>query len=158
MTKNNVTYSRVSNAHLKKLMKGEKAITIKPSDHNNEENVMVELDFKTKKHMNRLHKNLHSGKGTRIVMDHLNDLKVHNGNGFFDSIRHAFSPQNIVNTLKTVAPDVAGGLAGAGATALFPESGPLAGMAAGMATKYAVKKAINGNGIIGDTFRKITRI
>ena len=97
-----ITYSRVSNTHLKNIMKG-KSFTIKPSDHENENNTMVEMEFNARKHLNRFHKNLEAGKGVRISPEHLKDIKVHNGNGFFDSIRNAFNPSNISHTLQDIA-------------------------------------------------------
>lgn len=105
----NVVQSKLSTAHLKKLIKGG-TVTLTPSIHNNESNHDVQLVFKTKKHKNQLSSNLRKNKGTRIHINNLDDIKVHNGNGFFDSIKSFFSSP-ITKSIAKVAAPFAGQLA-----------------------------------------------
>lgn len=112
--KTHVTYTRLSDKHLNNFL-GNKSFTVKPSDHNNEHNHVVELHYNAKKHMNKLHRNLAKGSGTRILPHELHDIKIENGKGFFDSIRNAFNrvgdvAKKVFNSpvtkqiVKTVAP------------------------------------------------------
>ena len=75
-----------------------------PSIHNNDSHHDVLLDFKTKKHKNQLSNNLRKNKGTRIHINNLDDIKVHDGNGFFESIKSFFNNPMIKKIAKTAAP------------------------------------------------------
>ena len=99
----NVVQSKLSTAHLKKLIKGG-TVTLTPSIHNNESNHDVQLVFKTKKHKNQLSNNLRKNKGTRIHIDNLDDIKVHNGNGIFDSIKIFFNNPMTKSIARMAAP------------------------------------------------------
>jgi hypothetical protein len=64
-----------------------KSFTVKPSDQEDEDNTVVKLQYKTKKNLSKLNKNLSMGKGVRINPDELEDLEIHSGNGLFDSLK-----------------------------------------------------------------------
>lgn len=126
-----ITYTRVHEKHLKALAQG-KPITIKPNEHNDPSNIMIEVHFKQKKHKSKLERNMRNNKGNRISPNEIYDVKFHSGNGFFDSIGDALS-----GIAKTVAPIAVGGLA------TSVSGNPLIGGLAGAATSAALK----GHGI-----------
>jgi hypothetical protein len=103
MVKHHISQARLTDKHLKNYAEG-KSITIKPSEYDNEDNHLAELHFTAKKHMNKFHRNLEHGKGTRISPSELHDIKLHDGKGFFDSIKRGF--QSAGNAIKNTAQDV----------------------------------------------------
>ena len=75
----------------------------------------MKLEFKTKKEKNKLSRNLSQNKGTRIKLDDMDDLKVHTGDGYFDSIRSVFNSPVTKSIARVAAPfagDVVRGLTG----------------------------------------------
>ena len=75
-----IAYTRLTDKHIENYLKN-RSFTIKPSDHHNESNHVK------KKNLSKLNRNINSKKGTRIMPDDLHDLQVHDGSGFFDSIK-----------------------------------------------------------------------
>ena len=159
--KRHVTYTRLTGKHKKQYI-NDKSITIKPSEHNDEGNEIAEVEFTAKKHMNKFHRNLKNGKGTRINPHELVDIKLHDGNGFFDSIKRGFQSagdviKNVVNdprtkdVVKAITPivsNVAGKVVQNGVTRLTgnDDAGNLAG---NLTTKGVVagSNAYTGSGI-----------
>ena len=60
--------------------------------------------FKTKRHKNQLSNNLRKNKGARIHINNLDDIKVHDGNGFFKSIKRFFNNTMIKSIARSAAP------------------------------------------------------
>jgi hypothetical protein len=85
-----IAYTRLSKKHIDNYLKG-KSFTVKPSDHENEDNTVVKLNFKSKKNLTKLNKNLSMKKGCRIDPDDVHSLDVHTGNGLFDSLKGIMS-------------------------------------------------------------------
>ena len=104
--KSHIGYTRLSKKNLDNYLKG-KSFTVKPSDHENEDNTVVKLHYKAKKNLTKLNKNLSTGKGVRINPDELEDLEMHSGNGIFDSIKGVMNSKLTKGIVKAVAPQVA---------------------------------------------------
>jgi len=81
-----VGYTRLNQKQLDNYAKG-KSFTVKPVHHENEDDTVVKLHFKAKKNLSKLDRNLKNGKGVRIHPDELEDMQMHTGNGFFDSMK-----------------------------------------------------------------------
>ena len=101
--KEHVGYTRLSKKQLDNYTKG-KSFTVKPVDHENEDNTVVKLHFKAKKNLSKLNKNLSMGKGVRVNPHELDDMGVHTGNGIFDSLKKITSNPIAKTVLKSVAP------------------------------------------------------
>ena len=101
--KEHVGYTRLSKKQLDNYAKG-KSFTVKPVDHENEDNTVVKLHFKAKKNLSKLNKNLSMGKGVRVNPHELEDMGVHSGNGIFDSLKKITSNPIAKTVLKSVAP------------------------------------------------------
>ena len=102
--KEHVGYTRLSKKQLDNYAKG-KSFTVKPVDHENEDNTVVKLHFKSKKNLSKLNKNLSMGKkGVRVNPHELDDMGVHTGNGIFDSLKKITSNPIAKTVLKSVAP------------------------------------------------------
>ena len=101
--KEHVGYTRLSKKQLDNYTKG-KSFTVKPVDHENEDNTVVKLHFKSKKNLSKLNKNLSMGKGVRVNPHELDDMGVHTGNGIFDSLKKITSNPIAKTVLKSVAP------------------------------------------------------
>ena len=101
--KEHVGYTRLSKKQLDNYAKG-KTFTVKPVDHDNEDNTVVKLHFKAKKNLSKLNKNLSMGKGVRVNPHELDDMGVHTGNGIFDSLKKITSNPIAKTVLKSVAP------------------------------------------------------
>ena len=101
--KEHVGYTRLSKKQLDNYVKG-KSFTVKPVDHENEDNTVVKLHFKAKKNLSKLDRNLKNGKGVRIHPHELEDMGVHSGNGIFDSLKKITSNPIAKTVLKSVAP------------------------------------------------------
>ena len=101
--KEHVGYTRLSKKQLDNYAKG-KSFTVKPVDHENEDNTVVKLHFKAKKNLSKLNKNLSMGKGVRVNPHELDDMGVHTGNGIFDSLKKITSNPIAKTVLKSVAP------------------------------------------------------
>ena len=117
--------SKLSATHLKKLHKGG-TVTLTPDIHNNNSYHDVKLEFKTKKGKNKLYKNLSQNKGTRIKLDDMDDLKIHTGDGFFDSIRSVFNSPVTKSIARVAAPfagDVVRGLTGSNLAGNLADAG-----------------------------------
>ena len=79
---------------------------IKPSDQDNEDNTVVKLQYKAKKNLTKLNKNLSMNKGVRVNPDELEDMQIHSGNGLFDSLKGVMSSKLTKGIVKAVAPQV----------------------------------------------------
>jgi hypothetical protein len=101
------TYTRLDKKHLNNLMNG-KTVTITKQIHEGG-SMVSELTFKTKKKLNQFHRNIEKGKGTRIKPEELDNVRIMNGQGIFDSIAHAFS-NPIVKSIAKVGAPIAGNL------------------------------------------------
>ena len=97
-----IAYTRLTDKHIENYLKN-RSFTIKPSDHDHADHI-IKLHYKTKKNLSKLNRNLNSQKGTRITPDDLHDLQVHDGNGFFDSIKKITSNPIAKTVLKSVTP------------------------------------------------------
>ena len=104
--KEHVGYTRLSKKQLDNYVKG-KSFTVKPVDHENEDNTVVKLHFKAKKNLSKLDRNLKNGKGVRINPDELEDMQMHTGNGIFDSLKGVMNSKLTKGIVKAVAPQVA---------------------------------------------------
>ena len=98
-----IAYTRLTDKHIENYLKN-RSFTIKPSDHHDESNHVIKLHYKTKKNLSKLNRNLNSKKGTRITPDDLHDLQVHDGNGFFDSIKKIASNPIAKSVIKAAIP------------------------------------------------------
>ena len=98
-----IAYTRLTDKHIENYLKN-RSFTIKPSDHHDESNHVIKLHYKAKKNLTKFNRNLNSKKGTRITPDDLHDLQVHDGNGFFDSIKKITSNPIAKTVLKSVTP------------------------------------------------------
>jgi len=81
-----IGYLRLSEKSLDNYLKG-KSFMIKPTDQEDESNQVVKLQYKAKKNLTKLNKNLSFGKGVRINPDELEDMQIQSGNGLFDSLK-----------------------------------------------------------------------
>jgi hypothetical protein len=104
--KEHVGYTRLSKKQLDNYAKG-KSFTVKPVDHENEDNTVVKLHFKAKKNLSKLNKNLSMGKGVRVNPHELDDMQMHTGNGIFDSMKGVMNSKLTKGIVKAVAPQVA---------------------------------------------------
>jgi hypothetical protein len=101
--KEHIGYTRLNQKQLNNYAKG-KSFTVKPVDHENEDNTVVKLHFKAKKNLSKLNKNLSMGKGVRINPHELDDMGVHSGNGIFDSLKKITSNPIAKTVLKAAMP------------------------------------------------------
>ena len=101
-----IAHVRLNEKALNNYLKG-KSFMIKPSDQDNEDNTVVKLQYKAKKDLTRLNKNLSMGKGTRIQPDNLENLEVHSGDGLFSGLKGVMGSKLTKGVLKAVAPQVA---------------------------------------------------
>jgi len=104
--KEHVGYTRLSKKQLDNYTKG-KSFTVKPVDHENEDNTVVKLHFKSKKNLSKLNKNLSMGKGVRVNPHEIEDMQMHTGNGMFDSLKGVMNSKLTKGIVKAVAPQVA---------------------------------------------------
>ena len=104
--KEHVGYTRLSKKQLDNYVKG-KSFTVKPVDHENEDNTVVKLHFKAKKNLSKLNKNLSLGKGVRVNPHEIEDMQMHTGNGMFDSLKGVMNSKLTKGIVKAVAPQVA---------------------------------------------------
>lgn len=149
-----VTYTRLADKHINHYLK-DKTFTVKPSDHESENNTIAQLHFKTRKHMNKFHRNIDANKGVRISPNDLEDIQIHDGNGFFKSLKKGLntvikSPitKGIVKTLTPMASNLAGQAVTAGVTDVT--GNPLIGEAAGKVASNLVttgSRSYTGSGV-----------
>ncbi len=66
----------------------------------------MKLQYKAKKNLTKLNKNLSIGKGVRINPDELEDMEIHSGNGLFDSLKGVMNSKLTKGIVKAVAPQV----------------------------------------------------
>ena len=104
--KEHVGYTRLSKKQLDNYVKG-KSFTVKPVDHDDEDNTVVKLHFKAKKNLSKLNKNLSLGKGVRVNPHEIEDMQMHTGNGMFDSLKGVMNSKLTKGIVKAVAPQVA---------------------------------------------------
>jgi hypothetical protein len=81
-----IGYARLNEKSLNNYIK-EKSFMIKPIDQEDESNQVVKLQYKAKKNLTKLNKNLAMQKGVRVNPDQLEDMEIHSGNGLFDSLK-----------------------------------------------------------------------
>jgi len=77
---------------------------IKPTDQEDESNQVVKLQYKAKKNLTKLNKNLSMQKGVRVNPDELEDMEIHSGNGLFDSLKKITSNPIAKTVLKAAMP------------------------------------------------------
>jgi len=120
-----------------------KTFTHKPDIHNNDDNEEYEIIFPDLKRLNKVRNMNIKNKGTRLKPEDILDIKVHHGNGFWDSIRRGFSDfgnkvkdvvnnpitKSIVKTIAPIATQMAGNALKQGVTAYTgnPALGEVAG-------------------------------
>ena len=100
-----IGYARLNEKSLNNFLKG-KSFMIKPSDQEDESNQVVKLQYKAKKNLTKLNKNLSMNKGVRVNPDELEDMEIHSGNGLFDSLKGVMNSKLTKGIIKSVAPQV----------------------------------------------------
>ena len=98
-----IGYARLNEKSLNNYLKG-KSFMIKPSDQEDESNQVVKLQYKAKKNLTKLNKNLSMNKGVRVNPDELEDMEIHSGNGLFDSLKRVTSNPIAKTVLKAAMP------------------------------------------------------
>jgi hypothetical protein len=98
-----IGYAKLNEKSLNNFLKG-KSFMIKPSDQDNEDNTVVKLQYKAKKNLTKLNKNLAMQKGVRVNHDELEDMEIHSGNGLFDSLKRVTSNPIAKTVLKAAMP------------------------------------------------------
>ena len=100
-----IGYARLNEKALNNYLKG-KSFMIKPVDQEDESNQVVKLQYKAKKNLTKLNKNLAMNKGVRVNPDELEDMEIHSGNGLFDSLKGVMNSKLTKGIVKAVAPKV----------------------------------------------------
>ena len=127
---------------------------IKASDQEDDSNQVVKLQYKAKKNLTKLNKNLAMQKGVRVVPDELEDMEIHSGNGLFDSLKGVMNSKLTKGVLKAVAPEV-GNVIGNQISSLTGSR--LAGNMTKSLIKEGAKEAV-WNGLFNNIFKsKITK-
>jgi hypothetical protein len=98
-----IGYARLNKKSLNNYLKG-KSFMIKPVDQEDESNQVVKLQYKAKKNLTKLNKNLAMNKGVVVKPDELEDMEIHSGNGLFDSLKKISSNPIAKTVLKTAMP------------------------------------------------------
>jgi len=98
-----IGYARLNEKSLNNYLKG-KSFMIKPIDQEDESNQVVKLQYKAKKNLTKLNKNLSMGKGVRVNPDELEDMEIHSGNGLFSSLKSVTSNPIAKTVLKAAMP------------------------------------------------------
>ena len=98
-----IGYARLNEKSLNNYLKG-KSFMIKPVDQEDESNQVVKLQYKAKKNLTKLNKNLAMQKGVRVNPDELEDMEIHSGNGLFDSLKRVTSNPIAKTVLKAAMP------------------------------------------------------
>ena len=101
-----IGYARLNEKSLNNFLKG-KSFMIKPSDQEDESNQVVKLQYKAKKNLTKLNKNLSMNKGVRVNPDELEDMEIHSGNGLFDSLKGVMNSKITKGIVKAALPTVA---------------------------------------------------
>jgi len=101
-----IGYARLSEKSLNNYLKG-KSFMIKASDQEDESNQVVKLQYKAKKNLTKLNKNLSMNKGVRVNPDELEDMEIHSGNGLFDSLKGVMNSKITKSIVKAALPTVA---------------------------------------------------
>jgi hypothetical protein len=100
-----IGYSKLSEKSLNNFLKG-KSFMIKPIDQEDESNQVAKLQYRAKKNLTKLNKNLSMQKGVRVNPDELEDMEIHSGNGLFDSLKGVMNSKLTKGIVKAVAPQV----------------------------------------------------
>lgn len=103
MGKKFVHRSRMSKKQLDCYCNG-KTFTHKPEIEDDESNIPVEMEFHNMKTLNKVRNMQVKGKGVRLSPASFVDIRSHNGRGFFDSIKSAFSNPIVKGITDAVAP------------------------------------------------------
>ena len=98
-----IGYAKLNEKSLNNYLKG-KSFMIKPIDQEDESNQVVKLQYKAKKNLTKLNKNLSMNKGVRVNPDELEDMEIHSGNGLFDSLKKITSNPITKTVLKAAMP------------------------------------------------------
>lgn len=120
-----------------------------------ENNHLVQIDVPTLKARNKLQNMSKKGKGIRLNPNEMLDIRVHKGNGFFDSIRRVFSragdtiknivtnpvTKDIVKTITPIASQMAANAIKGGVTAYT--GNPMAGEVAGNLANTGINAGSN---------------
>jgi hypothetical protein len=101
-----IGYARLNEKSLNNYLKG-KSFMIKPIDQEDESNQVVKLQYKAKKNLTKLNKNLSMQKGVRVNPDELEDMEIHSGNGLFDSLKGVMNNKITKSIVKAALPTVA---------------------------------------------------
>jgi hypothetical protein len=101
-----IGYARLNEKSLNNYLKG-KSFMIKPVDQEDESNQVVKLQYKAKKNLTKLNKNLSMQIGVRVNPDELEDMEIHSGNGLFDSLKKITSNPIAKTIVKAALPTVA---------------------------------------------------
>ena len=127
---------------------------IKPIDQEDESNQVVKLQYKAKKDLTRLNKNLSMGKGTRIQPDNLENLEVHSGDGLFSGLKGVMGSKLTKGIVRAAAPEI-GNILGNQISSLTGSQ--LAGNMTKSLIKEGSKEAF-GNGLFNNILKsKITK-
>jgi hypothetical protein len=148
-----IGYARLNEKSLNNFLKG-KSFMIKPIDQEDESNQVVKLQYKAKKNLTKLNKNLSMQKGVRVNIDELEDMEIHSGNGLFDSLKGVMNSKITKSIVKAVAPEV-GNVLGNQISSLTGSQ--LAGNMTKSLIKEGAKEAV-GNGLFNNILKsKITK-
>ena len=99
-----IAYTRLTDKHIENYLKN-RSFTIKPSDHDHGDHI-IKLHYKAKKNLSKFNRNLNFKKGTRITPDDLHDMQIHDGSGFFDSVKGIMNNKLTKGIVKSVAPEI----------------------------------------------------
>jgi len=148
-----IGYARLNEKALNNFLKG-KSFMIKPIDQEDEDNTVVKLQYKAKKNLTKLNKNLAMQKGVRVNPDELEDMEIHSGNGLFSGLKGVMNSKLTRGIVKAVAPEV-GNVIGNQISSLTGSQ------LAGNMTKSLVSegsKELVGNGLFNNILKsKITK-
>jgi uncharacterized membrane protein YheB (UPF0754 family) len=149
-----IAHVRLNEKALNNYLKG-KSFMIKPSDQDNEDNTVVKLQYKAKKDLTRLNKNLSMGKGTRIQPDNLENLEVHSGDGLFSGLKGVMGSKLTKGIVRAAAPEI-GNILGNQISSLTGSQ--LAGNMTKSLIKEGAKEATSGSGFLNNILKsKITK-
>ena len=114
----------------------------------------MKLQYKAKKNLTKLNKNLSMGKGVRVNPDELEDMEIHSGDGLFSGLKGVMNSKLTKGIVKAVAPEV-GNVLGNQISSLTGSQ--LAGNMTKSLIKESAKEAV-GNGLFNNILKsKITK-
>jgi len=98
-----IAYGHIHPNNLKKFSLGG-GLSITKGEWENNDHPFVKLAYSARKHMSRHNRNHNLGTKTLLKQGDINDLGVHEGNGFFSSLKNIFSNPITKSIVKTIAP------------------------------------------------------